>query len=233
MLQPSLWEALNQGQLLATFVLTTVAGGLLTFVFQWMSWRRQAMIDLHRQRYTEGTKLLKDLCGLIDRRFYALQRLTWAVSDNPDDPSVKEREKEYFQTVIEWNQNLRSMHNLIRLLVGDEQATAFLDYADDYRMQDPQSLHYRFVAAHRAVLKARQDRELIAPAEELVRRVNHALSNFLYDITTLFTQRAETLALLKIPGQVSAEAKSRQIFDVRLPPSHRPTEELEAAEMRG
>ena len=41
----------------------------------------------------------------------------------------------------------------IGLLVGEERALGFLDNADDQRQEQPRSLHYQFVAAHRTVMK--------------------------------------------------------------------------------
>src|SRR5262249_37400338 len=134
-----LWRVLGteQGKLLFGFALTTVVGGVLTFVFQWLSWRRQVAIDLFRQRYGEGTSLLKQLASLVDRRYFRLQRLVWSIADGAPPEKIEQREKEYFGTVVEWNQKLRSIHNRLRLLVGDSVALQFLDYADDYRQDDP------------------------------------------------------------------------------------------------
>jgi hypothetical protein len=130
-----LWRALGteQGKLLFGFALTTVVGGLFAYVFQWLSWRRQVRIDLFRQRYIEGTQLLEHLSSLVDRRYFRLQRLVWSLAGDAPQEKIEQREKEYFETVVEWNEKLRSIHNRLRLLVGDSIALQFLDYADDYR----------------------------------------------------------------------------------------------------
>jgi len=208
-----LWRAVGteQGKLLFGFALTTVVGGVLAYVFQWLSWRRQVRIDLFRQRYVEGTELLEQLSSMVDRRYFRLQRLIWAIEEGALPEKIAQREKEYFDAVVEWNEKLRSIHNRLRLLVGDSVALQFLDYADDYRQQDPQSLHYRFVKAHQAVLKAKDNRTNTASAKEEVDRLNWSVSRFAYDVTTVFMARASSLELLRTAAQPSEAAKARQI----------------------
>jgi hypothetical protein len=204
-----LWRTLgsDQGKLLAGFVLTTVIGGVLAYLFQSLSWRRQVRIDLFRQRYVEGTQLLEQVSSMVDKRYFRLQRLLWVISDHAPPEKIAEREKEYFEAVVEWNEKLRSIHNRLRLLVDDSAALQFLDYGDDYRQEAPQSLHYRFVKAHRAVLKAKDDSALATSAKEEVDRLNWSLSRFAYDVTTLFMARASSLQLLRAPTRQTKEAE--------------------------
>lgn len=207
----TMWDLLGseQGKLLAGFLLTTLLGGWLGYLVQALSWKRQAKLDLFQQRYKEGTEFLERLSVLIDRRYFGLQRLFWAIESNVEAKKLAVREREYFQTVVEWNHNLRSAHNRIRILIGENEALAFLDYGDDFRLDDPRSLHYRFVKAHRAVTAAKSDPSLVLVAERAVYQLNWALSGFLYDVTTLFTQRASSLSLLK-PVSVSGTSKIGQ-----------------------
>jgi hypothetical protein len=209
----------DQGKLLVGFALTTIAGGALAYVFQSLSWRRQARLDLYRQRYADGSLLLEQLSSMVDRRYFRLQRLIWVVGDGAPAEKVAEREREYFETVVEWNEKLRSVHNRIRLLIGETEALQFLDYADDFRPNDPQSLHYRFVKAHRQVLQAKTEPTLAQSAKEEVDRLNWSVSRFAYDTTTLFMRRASSLALLRPASPETAESKARQTSG--------PTESLE------
>src|SRR5262245_32401619 len=91
------WRAAGteQGRLLFGFALTTVVGGFLAYIFQWLSWRRQVRIDLFRQRYVEGTQLLEQLSSIIDKRYFRLQRLMWAVADGAPPAMIMVREREY------------------------------------------------------------------------------------------------------------------------------------------
>jgi hypothetical protein len=208
----AIWRILDtdQGKLLASFALTTIAGGALAYLFQSLSWRRQVRLDLFRQRYSDGWQLLEQLSSMVDRRYFRLQRLIWAIADGAAPETVAVREREYFEAVIEWNEKLRSFHNRVRLLIGDNEALQFLDYADDFRQDEPQSLHYRFVRAHRMVLRAKDEPAWASTAKEEVDRLNWSVSRFAYDTTTLFMTRASSLALLRPATPQSAEIKARQ-----------------------
>lgn len=207
----ALWHAIatDQGKIIAGFFLTTVIGSALAFLFQRLSWRRQARTELFRQRYLDGTKLLEELSNLIDRRYFRLQRLLWAIPTKGGEEIIKLREKEYFETVQEWNEKLRSIHNRIRLLVGDAEALQFLDYKDDFQQDSPKSLHYRFVRAHREVLKAKANHAHLPTAQAEANRLNWALSRFAYETTTLFMTRASSLTLLRSTSDRSEENVSR------------------------
>src|SRR5262245_1830257 len=128
------WQFFNSalGLLLMGFVLTTVTGALLSARIQKVSWKRQMRLDLFKRRYDEGAQFLDALTTLIGKRFFALQRFLWAITDR-DNYDLAETAKTYFKIVEEWNVNLRSNRNKIRLLIGQEQANAFLDYEDDRR----------------------------------------------------------------------------------------------------
>jgi hypothetical protein len=209
----SLWEKLgtDQGLVILGFVLSSLLGGLVAYLFQQLSWRRQAKLDLYGQRYRDGNEFLDRLSSRIDRRYFALKRLLWAVEEDAEPGKLAARERAYFKTVIEWNNNLRAMHNRVRLVIGEAEALAFLDYEDDYRQEDPRSLHYQFLLAHRALMQAKADRSLLDVARREADRLNWTLSSFLYDVTTLFAARANSLALLRVPDGRADESKPRYI----------------------
>jgi len=195
----NIWRVFGteQGKLLFGFLLTTVAGGVLAYLFQWFSWRRQARIDLFRQRYADGTQLLEQVSSMVDKRYFRLQRLIWAIGDSALPEKIAAIEQEYFDSVMEWNDKLRSVHNRLRLLVGDKKALQFLNYADDHRPDEPQSLHYSFAKAHRAVMRAKDDRAFAPEAMAEVDRLNWRVSQFAFDVTTLFMARASALELFR------------------------------------
>jgi hypothetical protein len=68
----------------------------------------------------------------------------------------------------------------------------FLDFADDDRAT-PASLHYRFVAAHSALLRARSDKAAIADASAVVAKLNIDASNFCLMLATRVHEGAEQL----------------------------------------
>src|SRR4051794_32840837 len=165
-----LWDRLgtDQGLLVLGFLLSSVLGGLVTHFFQKLSWQRQAKLDLYSQRYKEGNQFLECLSSLIDRRYFGLKRLLWAIEENAHREKLAAREKDYSISVVEWNNNLRSMHNRVRILIGEDEALSFLDYEDDYHQDAPRSLHYRFVLAHRKVMAAKADPTVLPAAQQQV-----------------------------------------------------------------
>ena len=192
------------GLLLLGFCLTTVLGGLLTTRLQRALWERQTRLEVFRRRYEEGTVFLDQLSSLIDRRLFGLQRLLWVIEEGVEADQLETKEREYFQTVIEWNGTLRSNRNKIRLLIGESQASDFLDYRDDGRQEHPRSLHYQFVKAHNAVISANSGGMSTEQAQREVNSLNWTCSSFLEDLTTVFAQRATSLTLLDIPDKVQS-----------------------------
>jgi hypothetical protein len=181
--------------LLEAFALTTVAEGILTYYIQKRSWNRQTKLDLYKRKYDEGIKFLDELSELIGNRLFFLQKLLWAINDN-DTERIANIEKAYFPIVDAWNNRYYKNRNKIRLLVNEGSADSFLSYADDNKGDAPNSLHYKFVIAHRKVMASKTDRPILSPAGEKVRYLNYACSAFLENVTSEFTRRAEKLELL-------------------------------------
>jgi len=182
--------------LVITFILTTLAGGILTYYFQKRSWKRQAYLDLYKKKYDDGTKFLDELSELIGKRLFFLQRFGWAISGG-DTERVERTEKEYFEVVNVWNANYYRNRNKIRLLVNEQIADLFLDYNDDSRPDNPNSLHYKFVLTHQNVMAAKNDNSTVNIALRKIDLLNYNCSEFLEKLTSEFTIRAEKMQLLE------------------------------------
>jgi hypothetical protein len=184
--------------LILGFLLTTVGGAYVTWLFSTRTWHRQTTIDLYRKRFEEGTAFLDSFAKAVGERYYLLQRLLWALGD-ADPQRIERTEKDYFVSVVAWNATYWVNRNKIRLLVDDTQANAFLDYKDDFNQESPQSLHYLFVKAHRYVQKAKAKDISRDVAQAAVDDLNWACSTFLENLTTSFLDKAVSLQLLKSP----------------------------------
>jgi len=183
--------------LLTGFVFTTIAGGILTYYFQKRSWTRQAYLDLYKKKYNDGTVFLDELSELIGKRLFFLQRFAWSISDN-DKERMDRLEKEYYEIVKIWNVNYYRNRNKIRLLVNETTADMFLDYLDDTRGNNPNSLHYKFVITHRIVMASKLDISKLQAALKVVDMLNYSCSHFLEKLTSEFTLRAERMQLLEL-----------------------------------
>jgi len=193
--------------LILSFILTTVGGASLTWLLTTRSWSRQTKLELYRKRFDEGSEFLDQFSKAVGERFFLMQRFLWNLNDS--DPAVVERlAKEYFRSVKSWNASYWLFRNKIRLFVDDSQANAFLDYQDDLRLEQPQSLHYLFVKAHRYVLKAREGALPTHEAQTVVDSLNWACSTFLENLTTSFLNKATSLQLLKTPSTETSSLKN-------------------------
>jgi hypothetical protein len=205
--------------LILGFLLTTVGGAYITWLLSTRSWSRQTRIDLYRKRFDEGTAFLDEFSRAVGRRFFLMQRFLWAI-DSLDSHQVQTKEREYFESVLTWNASYWVYRNKIRLLIDDAQANAFLDYQDDFRLENPESLHYMFVKAHRDVLKAKDDPVLKTEAQMSVDNLNWACSSFLENLTTLFLNRTISLQLLRPQPMHESTLKSGigKRAGLRIPP---------------
>jgi hypothetical protein len=91
-------------RLAVAFLLTTVCGGLLGFIFQ----RRQARYQWLRTRWekelAEAQAVFDEVSRLLDRRLYRTRQLLWSF-DRPLD-ARQECLKDYRTVVTEWNDNI-------------------------------------------------------------------------------------------------------------------------------
>jgi hypothetical protein len=205
------WTLLNSNfvLLLLGFILTTLAGGLLSYWLQKQSWRRQTSVDLYRKRYEEGSQFLDELAKLIGNRFFQLQRYLWILEEMQDNDMhddvlqavAEEVEIEVDKTVAEWNSTFWLNRSKIRLLVGEAQAQQFLDYQDDPRTENPRSIQYRFVKAHEAVRRAKMGEVDTSSAQAEINLLNWACSEFFENLTRVFLKRAASLQLLETPEE--------------------------------
>jgi hypothetical protein len=201
------------------FLLTGLGGAYFTWLLSTRSWSRQTTIDLYRRRFEDGAEFLDTFSRSVGERFFLMQRFLWILGD-ADQKRVGHLRKEYFQSVVAWNSSYWLNRNKIRLLVDDAQANAFLDYQDDFRVDNPQSLHYLFAKAHREVLKAEIGEISKEQAQNSVNSLNWACSTYLENLTTSFLARATSLQLLKMPSSRESSLKSgmKQRPDLSIPP---------------
>ncbi|PRX31662.1 hypothetical protein B0G75_105452 [Paraburkholderia sp. BL18I3N2] len=199
-------------------VIGTLVGVYLTSFFANQKWRRETKFQIQSDRFKEGSEFIDDLSDLIGKRYFLLSRYFDAVEASQTQVAIDEKEKEYFKVVKTWNFSSRKNMNKLRLLIDVECAITFLDFDDDFRGQNPLSLHYKFVIAHRAVQDFRNAKASAQPvavidtklkyATKKVERVNWACSTFLESITTKFMKRAVNLQLLKVPETAGPAAEA-------------------------
>jgi hypothetical protein len=179
----------------AALVFAPLLGLMGVYVGYVLNSRREDRVlrrDLALERYRAGQELFEEVIASAGTRFTAMQRWLWSVEDPQPYHDLPVR-AEYFALLQAWNASCWSRRARLRLMLGDETALRFLDYRDD-RREDPTSLHYRFVAAHRAILQCEQHRVGSSAAQAQLDRLNHAWSDFADDIAVELAKRGSAFA---------------------------------------
>jgi hypothetical protein len=96
----------------AGFVLTTVCGGILGWLLQWMSWAHQNRVRLREVEYNEAAKLFDEVSRLMDKRFYRTVRLIYAIATGAPREELKGALEKHYEARDEWNTSLN--RNLAR-----------------------------------------------------------------------------------------------------------------------
>ncbi len=172
-------------KIIVAIVLSTAGGSLLAYVFQSMQWKRQKRFELLQHQLREGKDLAHEVTQLVNRRFFALQRLLWAIQEKSGN--VDSMWANYYGDVIQWNQNLTSIRIRTRLFAGSEVAMLLVNDADLEPATKPKSIHYGMRRLHTRILEAkRQDALSEAAAAEITSEIEH-LNNLIQIFRTGFS----------------------------------------------
>lgn len=116
--------------LLVGFVLTTILGGGLTYVFQRANWRHQYRVQREDLRRDQALKTFEEVSKLLDQRLYRMRQLYWAAKAKARRRGDAERFDEalagYRAVLQDWNDNLNRIRALVHTYFG-EQARELLE----------------------------------------------------------------------------------------------------------
>ncbi|MGZ8845824.1 MAG: hypothetical protein ACXW3C_05115 [Pyrinomonadaceae bacterium] len=104
-------------KLVLGFLLTTICGGLLGFLFQRRHARHQWLLSRWEKELEEAQTVFGEVSRLLDRRLYRTKRLLWALN-RPD--VLQQRLDEYITIVTEWNDNINRILALIAINFTDD-----------------------------------------------------------------------------------------------------------------
>jgi hypothetical protein len=110
------------GLLVVGFVLTSVLGGLLGYVFQTRAWQHQYDTARRDEVLRQAISTFEELATLMDKRIYRMRRLWWAAHDMAGGAAAGEKlqvARDGCNVVLfEWNDNLNRLLALARTYFG-------------------------------------------------------------------------------------------------------------------
>jgi hypothetical protein len=107
--------------LFAGFVLTTVLGGGLGYLFQRRSWAHQHETVRAEQELQQAMKVFEEVSGLLDKRLYRMRRLYWAAKGaarDQESAALAAPLDDYRETLEVWNDNLNRNLALVHAYFG-------------------------------------------------------------------------------------------------------------------
>lgn len=105
------------------FLLTTVFGGTLGYIFQRRGWTHQHTTQLRQQERERAVAIFEEVSRLMDRRLYRLKLLYWSLpagrADGARSPLAEPRMEGYRQALYEWNDSINRNLALIQQYFGE------------------------------------------------------------------------------------------------------------------
>ena len=105
--------------LVAGFILTTVLGGLLGYVFQRRAWSHQFNVQRRSAEREAAFAALNELSSLLDKRRYRMLLVYWRL-DWAEEPEFEEAVTAYRVVLEEWNDGLNRRLALVATHFGAE-----------------------------------------------------------------------------------------------------------------
>lgn len=118
--------------LLLGFLLTTVLGGLLGYVFQQRAWSHQFEVQRRSAERAAATSALDELSSLLDKRRYRMLLVYWRL-DWRDSSEFEDALKSYRAVLEEWNDGLNRRLALVATHFGADLKRELDTLYEEYR----------------------------------------------------------------------------------------------------
>ena len=106
------------------FVLTSVLGGLLGYMFQNRAWKNQQKAQQREQDRQQALRTFEEVSQLLDKRLYRMRRLYWAARSRAlgrgDKAELASALANYREVLVEWNDNLNRTLALVHTYFGSQ-----------------------------------------------------------------------------------------------------------------
>ena len=118
--------------LMLGFVLTTVLGGLLGYVFQRRAWSHQFEVQRRSAERHAAASALDELSSLLDKRRYRMLLVYWRL-DRHDHDELEDAVTAYRAVLEEWNDGLNRRLALVATHFGSELRRELDALYEEYR----------------------------------------------------------------------------------------------------
>ena len=118
--------------LMLGFVLTTVLGGLLGYVFQRRAWSHQFEVQRRSAERHAAASALDELSRLLDKRRYRMLLVYWRL-DRHDHDELEDAVTAYRAVLEEWNDGLNRRLALVATHFGSELRRELDALYEEYR----------------------------------------------------------------------------------------------------
>jgi hypothetical protein len=128
------------------FILTSVLGGLLGFIFQRRAWEHQHEVEVLDQQRTaalqlrenEGSRhqVFEEISSLMDKRQYRMLQVDWKLRPSRGDPEKEMLDiamSEYRDVLGDWNSNLNRHLALVQRYFGESVRTSFESIQEGFK----------------------------------------------------------------------------------------------------
>jgi hypothetical protein len=181
------------------FVLTTVVGGLLGYVFQRRAWSHQYDVQRRSAERRAAASALDELTNVLDKRRYRMLTTCWRL-DTPDETELDDAVAAYRAVLEEWNDGLNRRLALVATHFGPDMK------------RDLEVIYEEYQRAGQLLEQAIRDRRAGEPASGRT-----ALADLLEQLDLRNYTFAETGLAALIAGRVGSDlplAERRQVRSV-------------------
>jgi hypothetical protein len=197
------------------FLLTTVIGGLLGFLFQRRAWSHQHAVQVHEQERERAVAIFEEVSRLMDRRLYRLRLLFWSLPKRGPGGSEHElatrRLEDYRQVLFDWNDNINRNLALLQQYFGSS-----------FRYSLDHAVGGRFVTLGGEVErlwrkeKSTEEESSYPPLESAIVELSHMI--YFYNIELIKAIQSDSFG--KAIGEVSQGRRPIKLRRKRRPHQH-------------
>ena len=175
-------------KILLAFLLTTVFGSFITFIFQKLEFQNGYNQNLIQTEKTKAQEHFELISHLMDSRLYKMRKIYWAYTDSLSKDEIDLRWKDYTTFLYEWNNNLNRNFALTTRYFGKS------------KKHDLEAIHSKFRKVGRLLSKVRMSNRMdtvsLNSAKNLMDNFNPSI--YFFNVKILNMIEEEKVGIFKV-----------------------------------